>query len=114
MLANVDFQRGLLRIRDRVEGERIIPLTPNVSAPLRDLKARSEVWPMAPRGLRITDRDAAEKMALEWKPSLWAFPSASAASGKLKEPRTDRCLTTIHRLRRSFGTLADWCEVPVG
>lgn len=117
---DVDFRWGSLRIRDKVEGERIIPLTPYVAELLRDLKARNETPPpewRILRGRRIrNDLDA-------WAPSPWVFASKTAADGRMQEPRIahNRALTaaglphlTLHGLRRSFGTLAEWVECPVG
>lgn len=93
--ADVDFQWKSLTIRDKVEGERIIPLTPYVAALLASLPRRNE----------------------------WVFSSPSAESGRLQEPLKPHKNAmqaaglppfTLHDLRRSFGTLAEWCEVPVG
>jgi len=59
----------------------------------------------------------------KWAPSEWVFASKTAAGGKIAEPRMahSRALNSaglphisIHGLRRSFGTLSEWCEVPVG
>lgn len=93
--ADVDFQWKSLTIRDKVEGERTIPLTPYVAALLAQLPRRNE----------------------------WVFSSPTAASGRLQEPRIqhNRALgvaglpaLTLHGLRRSFGTLAEWVECPAG
>lgn len=115
---NVDFQWRSLRIGDKVEGERVIPMTPYVEALLRDLKARSETPPKKKvRPLR------GEEVAEEWEPSPWVFESRRAASGRLQEPRLHHVAActaadieglTIHGLRRSFGTLCEWVECPVG
>jgi integrase len=116
---DVDFRWNSLCISDKVEGQRTIPLTPYVAALLRDLKARNETPPKRPVKLRGRAGEPTPK----WKPSPWVFASSTAASGHLKEPRAAhvRALTaaglphlSIHGLRRSFGTLAEWCEVPVG
>jgi integrase len=116
---DVDFRWNALRISDKVEGERMIPLTPYVAALLRDLKARNEAPPKRPIKLRGRRAEPAPKR----KASPWVFASRTAASGHLKEPRAAhvRVLAaaglphlSIHGLRRSFGTLAEWCEVPVG
>ncbi|CAI06243.1 phage-related integrase [Aromatoleum aromaticum EbN1] len=116
---DVDFQWKSLTIRDKVEGERTIPLTPHVAALLRDLKARNETPPKKPRKLRQSDAEDAP----EWKPSPWVFSSRTAASGRLQEPRIghNKALTaaglpalSLHGLRRSFGTLAEWVECPAG
>jgi integrase len=51
------------------------------------------------------------------------FSSPQAATGRLQDPRINHNKAlraaglphlTLHGLRRSFGTLAEWCEVPVG
>ena len=117
---DVDFRWNKIIIRDKVEGERTIPLTPYVASLLRDLKARNDTPPTEFRilhGQRIrNDLDA-------WEPSPWVFASKTAASGYLQEPRIshNRALRdaglpniTIHGLRRSFGSLSEWCEVPAG
>lgn len=117
---DVDFRWRKIIIRDKVEGERTIPLTPYVAGLLRDLKRINDTPPPEFRtlhGRRIAnDLDA-------WEPSPWVFSSKTAASGRLQEPRIahNRALkdaglpsVTIHGLRRSFGSLSEWCEVPAG
>jgi len=92
---DVDFQWKALRLRDKVEGERTIPLTPYVAQLLSFLPKRNQ----------------------------WAFSSPTAENGRLQEPRPThiRALNaaglphvTLHGLRRSFGTLSEWVECPVG
>jgi len=92
---DVDFQWKAIRIRDKVEGERTIPLTPYVAQLLAFLPRRNQ----------------------------WVFSSTTAKNGRLQEPRPShvRALEsaglphlTLHGLRRSFGTLAEWVECPVG
>lgn len=64
---------------------------------------------------------------LSWLPhrpeNPYVFTTAEAASGRLQDARANhtRALTaaglshvTLHGLRRSFGTLAEWVEVQVG
>jgi len=91
----LDFQWKSLTIRDKVEGQRIIPLTPYVAALLAALPRRNE----------------------------WVFSSPSAASGRLQEPLKPHKNAmeaaglppfSLHDLRRSFGTLSEWVECPVG
>ena len=95
--SDVDFQWKSLRIRDKVEGERIIPLTPYVAHLLSWLPHRPK--------------------------NPYVFTSATAASGRIQDARANhaRALATaglphvsLHGLRRSFGTLSEWAEVPVG
>ena len=92
---DVDFQWRSMTIKDKVDGERTIPLTPYVASLLAALPRRNE----------------------------WVFSSPTAASGRLQEPRIqhNKAVTTaglpalsIHGLRRSFGTLAEWVECPAG
>lgn len=112
---DVDFRWQSLTIKDKVEGERIIPLTPYVKALLLELKRQNETPP------NVRRLDA--KGASEWKPSPWVFTSKTADSGRLQEPRKqhNRALSvagigalTLHGLRRSFGTLSEWVECPAG
>ena len=92
---DVDFQWRSMTIRDKVEGRRVIPLTPYLASLLSMLPRRNE----------------------------WVFSSTAAAAGKLAEPGIAHrdALTaaalphvTLHGLRRSFGTLCEWVEVPAG
>lgn len=91
---DVDFQWKSLTIRDKVEGERVIPLTPYVAALLAGLPRRGP----------------------------YVFMSGKAA-GPIAPPNhaaTRVCTLagvppiTLHGLRRSFKSLSEWVEVPVG
>lgn len=92
---DVDFQWRSMSIRDKVEGTRTIPLTPYTSALLLALPRRNE----------------------------YVFSSPSAASGYLEEPRIAHTKAlaaaglphvSLQGLRRSFGTLCEWVEMPAG
>lgn len=105
---DVDFQWNSLTIRDKVEGERIIPLTPYVKTLLQGIKPASVT--------AIHGHAAAES-------SPWVFASERSAQGHITEPRIahNKALTvaglpplTLHGLRRSFGTLSEWVEAPAG
>lgn len=100
--ADVDFQWKSLTIRDKVEGERIIPLTPYLAALLYALPRRKDA---------------------DGEPVPWVFSSPTAASGRIQEPRIAHIHAlaaaglphlSLHGLRRSFGTLAEWVECPAG
>ncbi|RCX09811.1 tyrosine-type recombinase/integrase [Extensimonas vulgaris] len=91
---DLDFTWKSMRIRDKVEGERTIPLTPYVSTLLQALPRRG----------------------------AWVFMTART-DGPITSPNhqlTRTCATagvphvTLHGLRRSFGTLAEWVEAPTG
>ena len=92
---DVDTQWKTITIRDKVEGERQIPLTPYVEHLLSAL----------PKG------------------TPWVFSSPTSKSGYLTEPtypHKEACKKvslndlTLHGLRRSFKTLTEWLDVPVG
>ncbi len=84
-----------LTIRDKVEGVRVIPLTPFASQLLAALPRRNE----------------------------WVFSSPNSDTGHLTEhnhPHSAACKVagidglTLHGLRRSFKSLTEWLEVPAG
>ena len=92
---DVDFQWNTLVIRDKIQGSRQIPLTPYVASLLDRLP-------------RI---------------NAYVFSSPTAKNGYLTEPRKAHQAVieraglpdlSIHGLRRSFGTLSEWVECPVG
>lgn len=92
---HVDFRWRSMTIHDKVEGQRIIPLTPYLASILTALPRRNQ----------------------------WVFSSPAAASGRLTEPRIAHTKAleaaglphvSLHGLRRSFGTLCEWVEMPSG
>ncbi len=115
--ADVDFKWNSLTIHDKVEGERVIPLTPYVHALLTELHTINNT---PPKLKKIRGKEVPQP---KWKPSEWVFASRAAASGRLQEPSIQHrkaCAAagiegmTLHGLRRSFGTLAEWVECPAG
>lgn len=116
---DVDFRwRGLV-LDDKVEGTggRTIPLTPYLATLLMNLKRLNETPPDRRQLARLKERGE------EWSPSEWVFASKTSEDGKIAEPRIahNKALAaaglphvTLHGLRRSFGTLSEWVEVPVG
>ena len=114
---DVDFKWQSMTIRDKVEGERTIPLTPYVASLLLELKRINEAPPNI-RALRNL-----EEQGKKFIPSIWVFSSPTSTNGHIEEPRQahKRALVaaglpdlTIHGLRRSFGSLAEWTETPAG
>jgi integrase len=116
---DVDFKWRSMKIADKIETEtgRIIPLAPYLATLLANLKYINETPPNVVELLRL------EAKGEKWAPSPWVFSSKAAADGKIAEPRYAHNQAieaaglphvTLHGLRRSFGTLAEWCEVPVG
>ena len=93
--ADIDQQWRGLTIHDDLQGDRVIPLTPYVWQLMSMLPRRNE----------------------------WVFSSPTSASGQLVNIRKQHvaaCKTagveslTKHGLRRSFKSLTEWLEVPVG
>ena len=86
--------RGLT-IRDKVEGERVIPLTPYVHNLLAALPRRNEFVFASSRNENtpLTEPNHAHDKACK----------VAAIDG-----------LTLHGLRRSFGTLSEWLEAPSG
>lgn len=93
--ADIDEQWRAMRLRDKAEGERTVPLTPYVASLI----------------LRLPRRNA------------WVFSSPTAKGGRIQRPNithTRACAVaglqglTLHGLRRSYRTLTEWLEVPAG
>lgn len=91
---DVNFQWEHLTIRDKVEGLRVIPLTPYLAQLLTALPRRNEFVfssPTAAGGCLVDPHDA--------------FKNACAIAG---------IELTLYGLRRSFATLCEWIETPAG
>jgi integrase len=118
---DIDFQWRRIVLRDKVEGDRVVPLTPYVASLLLRLRRLNTVRPQLPRRLRA---DQAATVDLDnWAPSPWVFVSRLRTGVRIADPSSahSRALDaaglphlTLHGLRRSFGTLAEWVECPVG
>jgi len=92
---DVNFQWGSIKLSDKIEDFRMIPLTPYVAYLLSTLPKRNG----------------------------FVFSSPAAAAGYIAEPRhahNDALAVaglpelTLHGLRRSFATLSEWTEAPGG
>lgn len=92
---DVDLTWRTIRIRDKINKTRTIPLTPYLSLLITSLP----------------------------KINSYVFSSERARSGYIQEPRTSHNSAikeanlphiSIHGLRRSFGTLAEWVDCPIG
>lgn len=92
--SDVDFRWNSLAIADKVEGGRIIPLTPYVAHLIKALPRRNQ----------------------------WVFSSTTSKTGRLINPVKvhDKAVNaaalelSLHGLRRSFKSLSEWQEIPVG
>jgi integrase len=115
-----------IAIRDKVEGERQIPLTPFVWSLLSALPRRNEWLFSGGRALLMTEANIHRRRLKRTaqgaaKPAIEVLPSS--ASGRLVEPgiaHRQACAVaglqglTLHGLRRSFKSLTEWMEIPAG
>ena len=115
-----------MTIRDKVEGERVIPLTPYVWSLLSALPRRNEWVFSGGRTLVMTEANIRRRLRAReasggHAPALEAVPSS--ASGRLVEAsiaHRQACTTagldglTLHGLRRSFASLTEWLDIPAG
>jgi integrase len=91
---DVNFQWHGMTLKDKIEGQRSIPLTPYVSYLIQSLPRRNE----------------------------YVFSSPTSASGRLVGPtiaHNQACAAaglelSLHGLRRSFATLGEWLDIPGG
>lgn len=92
---NVDQRWNTLTIKDKIEGERTIPLTPYVKSLITALPRNNE----------------------------WVFSSQASESGRLINATKAHTIAikenglphvSLHGLRRSFATLSEWVECPTG
>lgn len=94
---DIEWRWGAMFLHDKVDGtgQRQIPLTPYLRSIIEKLPRRNE----------------------------WVFSSPSSESGRITEPRIphNRALAkaglphvTLHGLRRTFITLSEWVEMPMG
>lgn len=96
-----------ITIRDKVEGERVIPLTPYVHNLIAALPRRVK-----------KDKKTGRDVAIPF-----VFSSPTSETGHITEPNhphTSACAVagidglTLHGLRRSFKSLTEWLEIPAG
>jgi integrase len=93
---DVDFTWHTINIGDKVEGERTIPLTPYLAQTLNALPRRNE-WVFSSARLSTTGHINEANHALTRAMQLAGLPHIAP-----------------HDLRRSFGTLAEWLDCPLG
>lgn len=99
---DVDFQWRSITIRDKADGERTIPLTPYVGALLDALPRRNQ-WVFSGAASKAgRTRSATGRMG----------PATRFHAKALEDAGLPHL--TMHGLRRSFGTLSEWLECPVG
>ena len=117
--------RGMT-IRDKVEGERVIPLTPYVHSLIAALPHRNGWVFSSARALQLDSQNIrrrahkAAKRGTEAPEGDMLETSASGHITKPNTPHTQACTVagidglTLHGLRRSFASLTEWLEIPAG
>lgn len=123
---DVNTQWKGLTIRDKVEGERVIPLTPYVAQLLAALPRRNQ-WVFS--STRLLAQDEANTRRRERKATRRGTVAPlgdvleTSASGRITKPNTPHTRAckvagiddlTLHGLRRSFASLTEWLEIPAG
>jgi integrase len=124
--SDIDTQWNGISIRDKVDGERQIPLTPFLGDLLARLPHRS-AWVFASsRAVSLDDKNTKRRgryHAARGTVAPVGDAAQSSASGRLVDPdiaHRRACAAaaieglTLHGLRRSFASLTEWLEVPAG
>jgi integrase len=123
---DVNTQWKGININDKVEGAREIPLTPFVESLITALPRRNQYVFASARALAMDEKNRARrerKNAAKGKVAPASAILETSATGYITEPNnphTRACQTagleglTLHGLRRSFKSLTEWLEVPVG
>jgi integrase len=123
---DVNTQWKGININDKVEGAREIPLTSYVERLLSSLPRRNQYVFASARALAMDDKNIARRgrksSAKGTAPPAGAILQTSE-TGYISEPNTPHTRAcraagveglTLHGLRRSFKSLTEWLEVPVG
>lgn len=123
---DVNIQWKGVTINDKVEGAREIPLTPYMEHLITSLPRRNGYVFASARGLDMSPHNIARRKrkanARGQQASVGSMVETSV-KGHISVPNTSHtraCRTvglgglTLHGLRRSFKSLTEWLEVPVG
>ncbi len=115
-----------ITIHDKVEGERVIPLTPYVWHLIATLPKRNQWVFSSTRAVSMEDKNILRRTRRA-KENGSEIPAGdvmqASASGHITMPRSHhKCACavagidglTLHGLRRSFKSLTEWLEIPAG
>jgi len=124
--SDINTQWMSITIRDKVDGERQVPLTPYVWQLLSALPRRNE-WVFSSTRAISLDAKNVDRRERYHAARGTAAPVGDAAqvsaSGRLTDPaiaHRQACAAagleglTLHGLRRSFASLTEWLEIPAG
>jgi integrase len=123
---DVNFQWCGLTLKDKIEGQRAVPLTPYVAQLLASLPKRNEWVFSSVTAVSADTKNAARRARYHAKrasPAPAGDTSFRSESGRLMEPsiaHRKACTAagldglTLHGLRRSFASLCEWLDIPGG
>lgn len=124
--ADINFQWRGIAMKDKIEGERMVPLTPYVAHLLAGLPRRN-TWVFSSARTLALDAKSATRRARRHASKGTEAPAGAvaevSASGRLVEPSIAHrraCAAaglqglTLHGLRRSFASLCEWLDIPGG
>jgi integrase len=120
---DVNFQWRGMNLRDKIEGQRAVPLTPYVRHLISTLPRRNE-WVFS-SALVLDGRNAKRRERYHANRGTEAPQGTIATrseSGRIVEPsiaHRQACAAaglelTLHGLRRSFASLCEWLDIPGG
>ena len=118
----VNTQWRSVTIRDKVEGDRTIPLTPYVAHLLAGLPRRNEWVFSSGRAASSNLKNIKRRVGYEDGAELAPYVGKGGA-GHIASPNgvhTQACKVagiewlTLHGMRRSFKSLTEWLEIPAG
>ena len=123
---DLDMRWRAITLHDKVEGERTIPLTPYVAHLLAGLPRRNQWVFSSTRALRMDAhniRRRATKAAKRGECAPDGDVLETSGTGQISKPNASHARAcavagieglTLHGLRRSFGSLSEWLEIPAG
>lgn len=123
---DINWQWKGMQIRDKVDGDREIPLTPYIASLISSLPKRNS-WVFSSTRTLAMDRHNIKRRAIKAAIRGTKAPAGDmqdiSATGRISSPNTQHsraCKTagiedmTLQGLRRSFSSLTEWMEIPAG
>jgi len=123
---DLNFQWRGIAMKDKIAGERMVPLTPYVSHLLSGLPRRNEWVFSSIKAISANPKNAERRARYHLRKGTSAPAgdiTQASASGRLVEPSIAHrraCAAvgleglTLHGLRRSFASLCEWLDIPGG
>lgn len=123
---DINWQWKGMQIRDKVEGDREIPLTPYVASLISGLPKRNSWVFSSTRTLAMDQHNIRRremKAAKRGKKAPVGDMQETSATGRITSPNTPHSRAcraagiedmTLQGLRRSFSSLTEWLEIPAG